>query len=1264
MPPKRTTCPFHQSGICRKGDRCNMLHIGPPGAAQVSPAQSNSNRRAGQAAANDTSNSGNASTAGMPPNACKAFWTTGECESMFSCRFRHVKAGASTQEQEPLPPPRVALNNDDVADVSNPFTGALPGAALTPTQAHNRIRVYLRHDYVFRRSDDYYTFVSILQSANPQNNTWFIKDGQEFLQLMGDPSGNGIRRIQEVLAHQNVSAEADLGRNTLSFQRGYLPVLAYLSSEFVIRSTIQTNVKYVKRFKPTGHSDNLTTLIRNLVRWLNQWGTAICSSRYTFTDSIVDLPVDQRQHTVDQLKKSIKPLVDLIERSEATTRRVRQDPRRPAERDPVARQKGYLLQMQLTYQPPGELREGGPQHENDHASIKDIRIVPPHSELVSTAPTYLPGNVGGAPHHLPSESMERLLDIQFRLLREELIAPIRASIGAILDDLAKPPNEKTVLSELIKNNGGLYKCEQDRDSIRFSLYTDAKFGLMACDRRGISVELDFDAPPGDARHKTQAKRTTYWESVGKKRLTQGGLVALIWKVDGGPLRVYLGVISSSFKDLLESTKKQEKRVKVRVSFFDAEVELRILRRLQKSQMGRKETMILIESPAMFESVRPFLETLKAQEPTSIPFSDYLPLFDSGDLSQIRVAPPAYVHPQFNFDLSSLFDRPRDLLLRPHDPNSVARARTILRQKSRLDDTQAEAMVDALTSEVSLIQGNGKGIEILRVLIANKIRPILLIAFTNHALDNIIVRVLEKNITDQIVRLGSRSADETVAELSLDNILMNANKARRDRASGRAYAEMKRAEEAMKDFMNEIIGEKSRPVQLDNYLLSQYPLHHTELHNPPSWIQELFDQSKHDHDYKHSNRQNQPKSLVDFWREGGDLAFITYTTPKAGSGSSSSPSAGGGTGRDKNRGAARSDTAANDANPIPAMDRKTWSDARQSFFEKICGSRDIPPPPTTNRSVDQLLQDHEIWNMSKGERDRLNIRLNQGMLEGTQQEQLEEFERLKERHREVSVEWKEIQDKSKLEVLANAVIIGCTTNGAAKLTELLRSVAPRVLLVEEAGQVLEAHILASLVPSIQHMILIGDPLQLRPTIESYQLSADNPGIGQVYQLDRSLMERLSSSGLRMSRLDVQRRMRPEVSELIRCTLYPSLIDNDTVKARPSIRGMAKDVFFLDHRHGEGGAGEESVSKTNTFEVNMIKDLVLHLLRQGAYTETGDIVVLCAYLGQLVKIRKALAGEVMTVVDERDAAQLVDHRDEDDVAGIFEATVQQVKISSRV
>lgn len=42
-------------------------------------------------------------------------------------------------------------------------------------------------------------------------------------------------------------------------------------------------------------------------------------------------------------------------------------------------------------------------------------------------------------------------------------------------------------------------------------------------------------------------------------------------------------------------------------------------------------------------------------------------------------------------------------------------------------------------------------------------------------------------------------------------------------------------------------------------------------------------------------------------------------------------------------------------------------------------------------------------------------------------------------------------------------------------------APRILIIEEAGQVLEAHILATLFPSVQHLIAIGDPKQLRPSV---------------------------------------------------------------------------------------------------------------------------------------------------------------------------------------
>lgn len=55
--------------------------------------------------------------------------------------------------------------------------------------------------------------------------------------------------------------------------------------------------------------------------------------------------------------------------------------------------------------------------------------------------------------------------------------------------------------------------------------------------------------------------------------------------------------------------------------------------------------------------------------------------------------------------------------------------------------------------------------------------------------------------------------------------------------------------------------------------------------------------------------------------------------------------------------------------------------------------------------------------------------------------------------------------------------------------------------------------------------------------------------------------------------------------------------------------------------------------------MIRDLVLYFLKQGRYSEPGDIAVLCAYLGQLQKVKVALRDlKIAVSVDERDEVEL--------------------------
>ena len=66
--------------------------------------------------------------------------------------------------------------------------------------------------------------------------------------------------------------------------------------------------------------------------------------------------------------------------------------------------------------------------------------------------------------------------------------------------------------------------------------------------------------------------------------------------------------------------------------------------------------------------------------------------------------------------------------------------------------------------------------------------------------------------------------------------------------------------------------------------------------------------------------------------------------------------------------------------------------------------------------------------------------------------------------------KALQDIS---ILQGKRIIGCTTTAAAKYGFSIRAAAPEVVLVEEAGEILESHVLTALGPRVSQLILIGD-----------------------------------------------------------------------------------------------------------------------------------------------------------------------------------------------
>ncbi|KAG1746045.1 P-loop containing nucleoside triphosphate hydrolase protein [Suillus paluster] len=220
------------------------------------------------------------------------------------------------------------------------------------------------------------------------------------------------------------------------------------------------------------------------------------------------------------------------------------------------------------------------------------------------------------------------------------------------------------------------------------------------------------------------------------------------------------------------------------------------------------------------------------------------------------------------------------------------------------------------------------------------------------------------------------------------------------------------------------------------------------------------------------------------------------------------------------------------------------------------------------------------------------------------------------------------------------IIACTTTGAAKLAKDIRAAKPDILLVEEAGEILESHVLTAMGENTSQMILIGDHKQLRPKVNNYKLTVEK---GDGFELNRSLFERLVLMGFPHQTLTAQHRMRPEISAFIRKLTYPDLTDAAKTQGRDDIRGIQNNIIFIDHTHPEDNdprisdPGDGASSKQNTYEVEMVWKIVRYLAQQGYGTD--KLVVLTPYLGQLSTLRDVLKRDNDPVLNDLDSHDLI-------------------------
>ncbi|KAK1042859.1 hypothetical protein LTR74_018487 [Friedmanniomyces endolithicus] len=154
----------------------------------------------------------------------------------------------------------------------------------------------------------------------------------------------------------------------------------------------------------------------------------------------------------------------------------------------------------------------------------------------------------------------------------------------------------------------------------------------------------------------------------------------------------------------------------------------------------------------------------------------------------------------------------------------------------------------------------------------------------------------------------------------------------------------------------------------------------------------------------------------------------------------------------------------------------------------------------------------------------------------------------------------IRNELDIRVLSDAHVIEFTTSGLARHFHLLRKLNAKALLVEEAGEVLEAHLLTAMLSSLEHAILIGDHQQLRPKVQDHELSCDSSQA--LARLDISLFERLvnpsdGTNGIPYVSFEAQRRMHLSISNLIRSTR----LEGDVGARQRDLRRGRADSWIL-------------------------------------------------------------------------------------------------------
>eukprot|EP00929_Paragymnodinium_shiwhaense_P039270 TRINITY_DN20652_c0_g1_i2.p1 TRINITY_DN20652_c0_g1~~TRINITY_DN20652_c0_g1_i2.p1 ORF type:complete len:1666 (-),score=480.01 TRINITY_DN20652_c0_g1_i2:338-5335(-) len=795
---------------------------------------------------------------------------------------------------------------------------------------------------------------------------------------------------------------------------------------------------------------------------------------------------------------------------------------------------------------------------------KEMPILPTSQEMLGQCAFEIQANMR------TYEKCDDYLQTHFMLLREDYIEPLRAGIKLFMEDKHSPKD--------------------------LHVYTGVKIvGLMST-WEGLVYRIELP--------KQQTRRIN-WEK--SKQLMYGSLLCLS---------------DDSFESLIWATVWRRDEALIAK---ESQLDIRLPFEPVDDCLSPGKSFCCIENVTIyFEAYRHVLQALQSMRPIDVPFQPTL-------LTQSpESVPPAFLkadNDMFNFHnvfhsmiKSTATAVPKSFKILHDWPQS-------LQESLDIDPSQLLSIKHALTNNVGLIQGppgTGKtwvGLKIVQALLDNtrntRNSPMLVVCYTNHALDQFLEGIFK--YTERIARIGSRSKSETLKDRNLKELVSQVSVEKEYLQAKRALTDRR---DVLRTKLAQVLETIDRRVVIWADLVEM--MTDRQLEDFVQGYKDYLDGGgpKDADDMDEEMFEKMMKTWLDTSR--AEEKVVQPMVPKIKEASAKDGPLGRGRNDEGKKNADDSSQSEDEAENM-AQDRQvgmepdneeakrkpvdfivelknSWLPYWEDYTEKLTPEM---------RSLDWRNED--LWTLPVTKRREV---YRQWLLEvhHDAREVLPELARQLERNAESRAV---LERDRKLAVLSTMQIVGMTTTAVSKYQQLLKELRPEIVIVEEAAEVLEAHILTALHRWTQHVVLIGDHQQLRPSTAVYRLSKN-------FHLDVSLFERLIHNGCAHITLEQQRRMHPSVSRLMR-PLYPNLRDHQSVSEYPEVMGIDKRTYFLRHHNYEDEDGG-CHSKLNSFEANLVRALCAHLVKSGY--EESQITVLSPYLGQVRLIKQKMRDHHLT------------------------------------